>query len=262
MGASDDRSAIFRLDGKRVLVVGGYGGIGQVVSRLFVEHGARLAIAGRSLEKAERAASELTADGFEAIPAEVDLADAASSRALVASVAGHLGGLDVLVNLGGIDLEAPAVEFTQDAWSRVMRTNLDGAFWLSQAVGRVMIDAGQGGRIVHFSSTRGAFAGRRGFVAYGASKAGLNLVIKQLATEWGPHAITVNGIAPGFVPTGLVQQAAGENQFTTMLLRRIPLGRFGEPPEMAGVALFLASSAASFITGQIIYVDGGVTASS
>jgi NAD(P)-dependent dehydrogenase (short-subunit alcohol dehydrogenase family) len=253
---------LFRLDGRRALVVGGYGGIGRIVCDAFAAYGAELAVAGRSLEKAERAAAELTSAGSRAVAVEVDLRDRASCQRAPDAAAAQLGGLDIVVNLGGIDLEAPATEFSEEDWRRVIETNLDGAFWLSQAAGRIMISAGRGGRIIHFSSTRGAYGGRRGFVAYGASKAGLNMVIRQLATEWGQHGITVNGIAPGFVPTKLVAQAAGEGQFTAMLLRRIPLGRFGQPIEMAGVALFLASPAASFITGQIIYADGGVTASS
>jgi NAD(P)-dependent dehydrogenase (short-subunit alcohol dehydrogenase family) len=251
---------LFRLDGKRALIVGGYGGIGRVTSELCVRQGARVAVAGRSGDKANDLAARLGGD--RAIGARVDVSDRDSVNQLVADVAKRLGGIDVLVNLSSIDREAKAEEFPEDAWREVLDINLTGAFWLSQAVGRTMIEAGKGGRIIHFSSTRSAAGARKGFAAYGAAKAGLNLLIKQLATEWGRHKINVNGIAPGFVPTDMVRDAVADQKFTQMMLNRIPFGRFGEPLEMAGAVVFLAAPASSFVTGQILFVDGGVTASS
>jgi NAD(P)-dependent dehydrogenase (short-subunit alcohol dehydrogenase family) len=255
-------NGLFRLDGRRALIVGGYGGIGRVVSELFADAGAALAIAGRSLEKAEAVAEEAKSKGAEAIGLSVDMNDRASIYEAVDGTVERLGGIDVLVNCAGIDIQAPATELEEEQWRAVMQTNLGGAFWLSQAGARAMIAAGKGGSIVHFSSTRGAIGGRRGFAAYGASKAGVNLLVKQLATEWGQHSITVNAVAPGFVPTDLVARATDEPPFMEMMRNRIPFGRFGTPLEMASAALFLASPAASFVSGQILYVDGGVMASS
>ncbi len=260
MGDSNaDTAALFSLDGKRVLVTGGYGGIGLLTAQLMAGSGATVAVAGRSAEKAAAAAEEI---GSGAIGLAIDVADRDGCRAGVASAVEQLGGIDVLVNAAGIERHGPAEEVTPETWNEVLDINLSGAFWLSQAVGEAMIAAAAGGSIVHFSSTRGVAGGRRGFTPYGASKAGVNLLVKQLATEWGQHSINVNGIAPGFVPTPMMREAADDAPFMQMMKNRIPLARFATPREVAGVALFLASPAAAFVSGEVIFVDGGVMASS
>ncbi len=254
-------AAGFDLTGRTGLVVGGYGGIGTAVSALLADAGLTTIVAGRSSERAAATAIALAGRRGDVRPEALDVSDRDQVEACVQRVLEAHGRLDVVVNLAAVDVQGPAEDVESSAWDAVMAVNLSGAFWLAQAAGRAMLRQGEG-RIILFSSTRSAYGGRRGFAPYGASKAGVNLLVKQLATEWGPHGITVNAIAPGFVPTALVSARSADEGFLEMLRQRIPLGRFATAEEIAAPTLFLASPASSFVNGQVLYVDGGVTASS
>jgi gluconate 5-dehydrogenase len=247
-------------DQQRVLVVGGYGGLGAVICEQFAADGAAVAVAGRSLEKATELAEKLTANGATAMGLTLDVTDSASIDAAVAEVEAAWGGIDVLVNSASKLITVPAEHFDDAQWADVVTANLVGAFLLSKSVGRHMLARG-GGRIIHLSSVRGDAGGRMGFSAYGASKAGVNLLVKQLATEWGGRGITVNAVAPGFMRTDFVEAAQQNQQFVARLQQRIPIGRFAEPEEVASAVTYLATPLARFVNGQVIYVDGGVTAS-
>ena len=239
-----------RLEGKRALITGGLGGIGRKVAQRFAAEGAELALA-------DAASGESPVADARCYTA--DLSRVSECRRLAAAVEADLGPIDLLVNCVGTHIEKPAEELSAEEWDQVHDTNLRGAFLLSQAAGRQMI-AQRGGRQIHISSVRSLLGINRGFAAYTSSKAGMNLLVKQLATEWAEYGITVNGIAPTFIRTELVRHYLEDEDFYNALVGRIPLTRVGEPFDIVGATVFFASPAADFITGQILFIDGGVTA--
>ncbi|MFL7807392.1 MAG: SDR family NAD(P)-dependent oxidoreductase [Anaerolineae bacterium] len=251
---------LFDVRGKVALVAGGTGAIGGEMARALAEYGARVAIAGRSQAGAEQAASRLAGAGGTAMGVALDVTDAGSVADAVAAVEAQYGPVEVLINAAGTHIEQPADELDLAAWDTVLDTNLRGAFLLSQAAARSAIAGGVGGSHIHVTSVRSELGIRRGYAAYCASKGGLGILIKQLATEWGPRGIRVNGIAPTFTRTPLVEGYLSDPDFYSALVNRIPLGRVCETADLVGIALLLASDASAMITGQNIFVDGGVTA--
>jgi len=249
----------FKLDGQVALVAGGYGGIGAALCLGLAQQGASVAIAGRSAEKSAAYANQLAVDGFSALGLSFNIKEADEISRLVAQTVSEYGRLDILVNCVGTHIEKPAEELSAEEWDEVHDTNLRGAFLLSQAAGRQMIKQ-KGGKQIHISSVRSLLGIRRGFAAYTSSKAGMNLLVKQLATEWAQYGINVNGIAPTFIRTELVRHYLEDEDFYNALVGRIPLTRVGEPVDIVGATVFFASAAADFITGQILFIDGGVTA--
>ena len=251
---------LFRLDGKVALVTGGYGGLGEAVSRGFARSGAKIAITGHNGSRAAALADALNAEGYSAWSTAFDAVSVSETQRMVDEAVAHFGRLDILVNCIGLNREEMAEEVTEEMFDYVYAVNLKSAMFQAQAAARQMIRQGTGGKQVHLGSVRSFLALRgRGYAAYCAAKGGLITMCKQLAAEWAPHAINVNVIAPTFIRTEQVGKMLADPEFYSNLVARIPLGRIGEPDEVMSAALFLVSPASDFITGHVLSLDGGLT---
>ncbi|MDQ4081464.1 MAG: SDR family oxidoreductase [Actinomycetota bacterium] len=258
-----DELARFRLDGRVALVAGGSGGIGVRLCAAFAGVGARVAAVGRSQTGLEAARHGAEACGGTALVLTGDMTREADAERVVADTMQAFGRLDVLVNaIGGGAGTAlyPAEEYPEAEWDRIVDLNLRSAFLVSRAAARAMIAAGRGGRILNISSVRGQLGIDSGFSAYVAAKGALNALTRQHATEWAKHGITVNAISPTFVRTPQVETLLADEEFRRGLLSRIPLGRIAETDDVVGAVLFFSSEASAFVTGQILTLDGGLTA--
>ena len=262
MNFSVELAGLYDLSGKVVYIPGGYGGIGEAVAWGAAIHGAKVVISGRSGAKASALAEQLSAAGHEAASCSMDAQFVAEISESVDFVVDTYGALDILVNCVGIQREETILEVTEDAFDEVYRVNLKAAMFLAQASARHQIAAGRGGKHIHMLSVRSQLGLRgRGYSAYTATKGGLVMLVKQHAMELAPHQIQVNGIAPTFVYTEMIRHVMENDDFREQLLARIPLGRIADPKDIVGPTLFFASPASNFVTGQVLYVDGGITAS-
>jgi 2-deoxy-D-gluconate 3-dehydrogenase len=244
---------LFDLSGKVALVTGGNGGIGLGMAKGLREAGARVAIAGRNAAKAAAALAEL---GEGAIFIETNLADQATCHAMVAQCAERLGRLDILVNNAGILVRKPPQDVSEAEWRGVMAVNIDAAFYACQAAYREMKKLG-GGKIINIGSVMSVTASAYA-APYAASKAAIMNLSKALAVSWAADNIQVNAVLPGWIDTELTQGARAQVQgLNEAILARVPAGRWGNPSDLAGTAVFLASGASDFVTGAAIPVDGG-----
>jgi NAD(P)-dependent dehydrogenase (short-subunit alcohol dehydrogenase family) len=258
-----DELARFRLDGRVAVVSGGTGGIGRRLSVALAGVGARVAILGRTAEHATELARSCEEAGSAArlIPVDVTKREEAD-RAIEETIA-SFGRVDIIVNAvgGGAGTALYAAEaYPEEEWDRIMDLNLRSVLLPTQAAARAMIAGGRGGRVLHISSVRGQLGINQGFSAYVAAKGALNALTRQQATEWAKHGITVNAIAPTFVATPQVESLLADEDFKARLLARIPLGRISETDDLVGAVLFFCSDASSFVTGQVLALDGGLTA--
>jgi len=250
---------LFDLKEKVAIVTGGSRGLGKELAIGLGEAGAKVVITARREEGLLATAQELSDIGIECLPVTTDISEADGVKLMVASTLEKWGEIDILVNNAGVVWASPPEDMTLDRWDYVMNINARGTFICCQEVGREMIKQ-KSGNIINVSSAVGVAAvdPKSGqFIGYQASKAGINIMTKQLAAEWGCHNIRVNAVAPSFLATRLTNaliERTGEN-----MLRWIPLGRIGRADEIKGAVVFLASEASSYITGQVICIDGGTT---
>jgi 2-deoxy-D-gluconate 3-dehydrogenase len=246
----------FSLAGKAALVTGGNGGIGLGMAKGLARAGASIAVAGRDAAKNAAAVRELAGLGARAVAVEADLKSEKACRAMVEQAVKQLGRLDILVNNAGMNIRKPPQDLSFEAWREVLSTNLDSAFVASQAAYPHLRKAGAG-KIINTGSMMSIF-GAAYLSAYAASKGGIVQLTKALACAWAKDNIQVNAVLPGWIDTALTQRARVELEgLNERVLSRTPAGRWGDPADMAGIAVFLASPASDFITGTAIPVDGG-----
>jgi len=250
----------FKLNGCCTIVTGGAIGLGRAMAGALAEAGSNIVIADLSLERAEEAAAEISKLGVRAIAIGADVTRPADASRIVEQTLQAFGKIDVLVNNAGIVKNVRAEEMSLEDWNAVMNVNLNGVFVMSQTVGKVMIDR-QSGSIINISSMSGIVVNTpQAQCAYNASKAGVIALTKSLASEWAPHRIRVNTIAPGYMKTELTRKFFEDGGgMTDLWLERTPMGRPGAPEELGGIALYLASEASSFATGGVFVIDGGYT---
>lgn len=248
---------MFRLDGKVALVTGSTRGIGWAIARAMAEAGAHVVINGRAVEAVTDRVAELERAGLSASGAAFDVVHVEAARVAVDELATSAGRLDVLVNNAGIQHRAPLAEFEQSDFDAVLAANLRAPFALAQAAAAHMV-AARRGRIVNIGSTMGQIA-RPGVVAYVTSKTGIVGLTRALGVELAASGVTCNSIAPGYIATEMNAALLADTEFSAMVERRTPAARWGRPEEIAAAAVFFASDEASFVTGQTLLVDGGLT---
>ncbi len=250
-------SKLFDLSGKTALVTGGSRGIGLSVAKGLAEHGADVAIVARTKEQLEAAKQQIQADTDKKVwTFGFDIKNIKGIEGLFENIVSETKGVDILVNCAGTTVRGPSEEVDLKTWNQVIEVNLTAVFVLSQAFCRHRKQAGKAGRIINIGSLT-CHGARPTTAAYASSKGGLLMLTKTLAVEWAKYNINVNAIGPGYIATDLTEPLWSDEDFTKWVLSKTPLGRWGRPDDLVGTAVLLASKAGDFITGQIIYVDGG-----
>jgi NAD(P)-dependent dehydrogenase (short-subunit alcohol dehydrogenase family) len=254
---------IFSLDGRVALIPGGGGAIGAAVAEAFAGAGARVAVAGRTADACAAAVQRVRAAGSDGLAITADATDEADCQRMVDATIERFGRVDIVVNAvggGAGKVLHPAEEYPRSDWDWIMELNVRSTMLPTQAAVRSMIARGGGGAVLNLSSVRANLGINAGYSAYVAAKGAISALTRQWATEWARHGIRVNAIMPTFVDTPQVATMLADPAFKTGLVNRIPLGRIGELRDLVGPAIFLCSDAAAFVTGQVLGIDGGLTA--
>ena len=261
---SIDPLALFNIKGQSAVVIGATGAFGQVVCATLGKSGARLTIAAGNAETLDELATELSLEDIEATQVARRPNTEADCDAIVAAAVEAYGGIDILVIASGMNDISPIEDMEPERFQKVMLANVEGAWLIARSVGRQMIAQGRGGKVVITSSARGKLGHPAGYSAYCTSKAATDGMTKALGCEWGKYNITVNAIAPTVfrspVTAWMFEDNENANNVRAGFLSRVPIGRLGEPEDLAGPLLFLCSAASNFHTGHIVYADGGYTA--
>ena len=251
---------IFKLDGKIAIVTGGAGGIGEALALGLGIHGATVIVSSRNQDAITKVAEKITKEsGNKAIAIPSDVTDESSMKNLVDQVVEKYGKVDILVNAMGMNIKHDAFEYPMEDWQKLFKVNVEGTMIACKAVAGVMKEQ-KGGAIVNLSSVRGIRGYTGGNTGYCATKGAVELMTKALALEWAPHGIRVNALGPALVITPGTKHIADDPKLAAKYAAAVPMGRIGMPEDMAGAVIYLVSNAASFVSGQTIYVDGGLTA--
>jgi len=249
---------MFDLTGKYAVVVGGGGGIGYALAVGLADCGADVAVTSRKMEHLEGTVQEILGKGRKAFAVGCDVVKEKSVVDMVNTVLMQFPRIDILVNAHGLAIRKPAETFPIEEWQQVMDINTRGLFLCCQAVGREMIKQ-KNGRIINLSSVRGRYGLPVDYAAYCASKGAVDTLTRTLACEWAKHNVLVNAVAPTIVETELTKPALADPEYAKRMISRIPLGRWAMPEDIVGPTIFFASDASNFVTGQVLYIDGGVT---
>jgi len=249
---------LFNLSGKVAIVTGGAGGIGRALALGLADAGADVVVTSRGLPKLEEVAKQIKAKGKKSLAISADVTNAKSVEDMVENTLKEFPRIDILVNGAGVAIRKPADTFPIDEWQTVMDVNARGTFLCCQAVGRVMIKQ-ESGKIVNISSVRGRYGLPANYAAYCASKGAVDTLTRTLACEWAKYNVLVNAIAPTVVETELTKELLADVEYAKTMKARIPMGRWAFTEDLVGPCIFFSSDASNFVTGQILYIDGGVT---